>query len=258
MNHKTIFITGAASGIGKATAKLFAANGWYVGLYDVNKKGLLSLRKEIGDGRCCIKVADVTDVKSMIAAMKHFESNTGGRLNVLFACAGVLSMGYHDEIFINNQHFMVDVNLKGILNTIHAGFDLLKRTPDSKIIMMSSAASLAGVAHLAVYSATKAAVSSLAESLNMEFERHGIHVCDVRIPYANTPMLQQEVLAASVTKLGISMDPEDVAKIVLRTTEKNKIHNDGGLLSFHMLKKMPAFIRLPILKLLFLPSRGKK
>ena len=59
--QKTIFITGAASGMGLATARLFAKNGWFIGICDVNKQGLESLESEIGAENCHTSVLDVSD-----------------------------------------------------------------------------------------------------------------------------------------------------------------------------------------------------
>ena len=256
--NKTIFITGAASGIGRETARLFARRGWYTGLYDLNREGLMELQKEIGKDTCCVKQADVTSVQSMKAAMKHFAAKTGGKLDVLFPCAGVLRMGYNEDVPISDQHLIIDINVKGVLNTIHAGLDMLKKTEKSKIIMMSSVSALWGTGHLAIYSATKAAINSLTESLNMELEHYGIFVGDIRVPYVNTPMLEQDVLAASIEKLGIPLDPPHVAELVWKSANKNKIHRGKGMLPFYILLRFPSsFIRW-ILKKLILPSKGKK
>ena len=115
-----------------------------------------------------------------------------------------------------------------------------------------------GTGHLAIYSAAKAAINSLTESLNMELEQYGIFVGDIRVPYVNTPMLEQDVLAASIEKLGISLDPQHVAELVWKSANKNKIHRGKGMLPFYILLRFPSsFIRW-ILKKLILPSKGKK
>lgn len=59
--HKTIFITGAASGMGRATARLFSRNGWFVGIYDLDEQGLAMLAAEIGAENCHVAVLDVTE-----------------------------------------------------------------------------------------------------------------------------------------------------------------------------------------------------
>jgi len=133
---------------------------------------------------------------------------------------------------------------------------LLKNTKQSRIISMSSASSLYGTAHLAVYSATKSAISSLTESLNLELDRYGIFVSDIRAPYVNTPLLEQDVKAPSIEKLGIHLVPEDVAKMVFKASKSGKIHNDTrGMKQLLFLLMLPGFVRNKIIKLLLLPDK---
>ncbi len=251
---KCIFITGAASGIGRATALLFAERGWFVGLYDVNGKGLEALSVEIGKGSCCHAHMDVADLGSVKKAVDHFSKRTGGNMHVLFNNAGIIEMGAHESIPIEKQIRIVDTNLKGLLHCAHAGLPLLKNTENARIINMSSASSLYGTAHMAVYSATKAAVSSLTESLNLEFEKLGIFVCDVRSPFVRTPLLERDVKAPAIDKLGVHLMPEEVARVVWKATQRKRIHNNTrGIMSLLVLLKLPNFIRMKVIKYLLLP-----
>jgi NAD(P)-dependent dehydrogenase (short-subunit alcohol dehydrogenase family) len=252
-NRETIFITGAASGIGRSTALFFARKGWFVGSYDIDEEGLASLGEQMGEGRSCYRKMDVTDLRSVREAVEHFSSFTGGEMHVLFNCAGILRMGPHSKLPSEEQHLIVDVNLKGILNCINASFELLKRTKDARIINMSSASALYGTAELAVYSATKAAVSSLTESLNLEFERYDIYVNDVRAPYVDTPLLQRNVKAGSIEKMGIKLKPEDVAEVVWKASKTRRLHNNTkGVGQLVLMLSLPAFIRRKIMKALIL------
>jgi len=251
--RETIFITGAASGIGRSTALFFAEKGWRVGLYDIDEEGLASLCEEIGRDHSCYRKMDATDLGSVREAVAHFSSFTGGEMHVLFNCAGILRMGPHANLPIEEQHLMVDVNLKGILDCIEASFGLLQQTEGARIINMSSASSLYGTAELAVYSATKAAVSSLTESLNLEFERYGICVNDIRAPYVDTPLLQRHVNARSIEKMGVRLKPEDVSEVVWKASKKKKLHNDTkGVWPLVLMLSLPSFIKRGILKALLL------
>ncbi len=221
----SIFITGAGSGIGRATALFFAARGWFVGLFDVSEAALASLAGEIGPANCCYQCMDVTQPEEVAAAVELFSSRTGGRMDALFNCAGILSMGPHYRIALADQQKIVDVNFKGILNCVHACFDLLKTTPAAHIINMSSASAVYGTPELAVYSATKHAVGGLTEALNIEFEPHDIQVCDVRAPYVQTPLiLDSKVKASSVDRLGIRLRPEHVARVVWQAAHGRRVH----------------------------------
>ncbi|PQP33314.1 short-chain dehydrogenase, partial [Desulfobacteraceae bacterium SEEP-SAG9] len=79
-----IFITGAASGIGRETALFFAKKGWFVGIYDVNEAGLKSLQTEIGDENCYLGVMDVLDLQRVEEEMIAFAAKTDGKMEVLF------------------------------------------------------------------------------------------------------------------------------------------------------------------------------
>lgn len=250
-HRNSIFITGAASGIGRETALLFAERGWFVGLFDVNADALKALHKEIGKERSCFLLMDVTDEQNVESATRHFAAQTGGRMDLLFNNAGIVRMGPNAAIPLLQQKLILDINVGGILNCIWASMELLKNTKGSRIVNMSSASSLTGVPQLAVYAATKAAVGSLTESLNMEFEQYGIFVSDVRAPYVRTPLLDREVKAASIGRLGIHLTPQYVAKVVWKAAHSRTIHNDTkGILQLRLIMTLPAFIRRPIIKFL--------
>ena len=81
---KSIFITGAASGIGKATAISFAEKGWNVGLFDINEEGLKEVANEIGHKKCMYQKLDVTSIQEWKEAEKSFSEYTSGTCNIFF------------------------------------------------------------------------------------------------------------------------------------------------------------------------------
>ena len=91
-----ILITGAASGIGAATARLFHARGWKVGLLDINHAALASLAEELGG--VWHAELDVADAAAVQAALKDFAGEHAGQLRLLFNCAGVLRFGHFESI----------------------------------------------------------------------------------------------------------------------------------------------------------------
>ncbi len=185
--RRSIFITGAASGIGRQTALLFAARGWYVGLADIDAEGLAQLAREIGVDHCRTLALDVTDVPQYRAAIDAFTRSTGGRLDVLFNNAGILRMGCNEDIPLAQQHLTLDINVKGVLNGIYCALPALRATPGAHIVTMCSTSALYGMPELAVYSASKHAVHGLTEALDLELERYGITVSDVMAPYVTHP-----------------------------------------------------------------------
>ena len=132
--QKAIFITGAAKGIGRATALLFAKNDWFVGAYDVDEAGVKDLQKTIGNGHTHTGKLDVTDFEMFKRTVADFEKASGGRMDALFNNAGVLKMGFFEEIPIQETKRQVDINIMGVVNGIYASVPLLEKTPGATIV----------------------------------------------------------------------------------------------------------------------------
>lgn len=255
-----IFITGAASGIGRSTAIKFAREGWFVGLYDLDEDGLKETSAHIienyGERFCVWKKTDVTSAESMRDAFHHFAAATDDRIDVLFNNAGVLFMGPHDTIPVEQQELTIDVNFRGVLNGINEGLPMLLNNSNSRIINMSSASAIFGSGELAVYSATKFAIRGLTEALNVEMEDRKIWVCDIMAPYVSTPMIETEKKSHSLDKMGAAVTPEDVADVVWQAANGKKVHwylKGMGALLF--LEKLPWFIKRPIFKSLLVKKQ---
>jgi NAD(P)-dependent dehydrogenase (short-subunit alcohol dehydrogenase family) len=118
LNPKSIFITGAASGMGLATARLFAERGWFIGGYDVDATGLKHLASELGSYQCITRVLDVTDRNDYRLALDEFAQATDGRLDLLFNNAGIGRAGFFDEQSFDDVMAVINVNLIGVLNGI--------------------------------------------------------------------------------------------------------------------------------------------
>lgn len=222
---KSIFITGAASGIGLETARLFAQNNWFVGISDKNEDGLKSLETEVGIEKCFSMLMDVTDSTEVHKAIEAFTHRTRGRLDVLFNNAGILKFGAFDKVSLEDNLRIVDVNVKGVINCVHSALDFLKKTPGARIITMASVSAVYGIPDLSVYSATKSAVCALTEALDIELERYGIIVSDILAPYVNTPMLTcTDNVAYSVKRMGVKIQPFEVARLVWKAAHGRKLH----------------------------------
>jgi NAD(P)-dependent dehydrogenase (short-subunit alcohol dehydrogenase family) len=185
-DQKTLFVTGAASGMGRATARLFARNGWLVGAYDVDEAGLKSLETEAG---CLVRRLDVTDKADYDAAVAEFGERTGGRLDMLHNNAGIGHSGWFEDVPYEATRRLIDINFVGVVNGIYAALPLLKQTPNSLCFTTSSSSATYGMPRIAIYAATKFAVKGLTEALSIEFERHGVRVADVLPGLIDTPIL---------------------------------------------------------------------
>jgi NAD(P)-dependent dehydrogenase (short-subunit alcohol dehydrogenase family) len=250
---QAICVTGAASGIGRATARLFAARGWYVGLFDVNQAGLAALAAELGPEKSCARPLDVARPADCRDAVAFFSERASGRMDVLFNCAGILRMGRFESLTIEEQLRTIDINLGGVVACTYAAFDLLRRTPGAHVVTMGSASGLYGVPELAVYSATKFAVRGLTEALSLEFERHGITVCDLMPPYVNTPLVTDQTYSAgTVRSLGVHLEPETIAEVVWRAAHGRKLHwiPTASLKVLAFMQRLFPFVNRPAMKYL--------
>lgn len=223
--RKSIFITGAASGMGRETAKLFHQNGWFVGAFDVNETGLATLAQEIGAANCITRRLDVTDRKDYAAAIEAFSQATDGKMDVLFNNAGIGKGGAFVDQPWEDVMAVVNVNLVGVMSGIHLAFPLLKATPNSLCFTTSSSSATYGMAGIAVYSATKHAVKGLTEALAVELKAHGVRAADTLPGAIDTPILPDEAKAAA-PKEGMFrlIPPIEVAKVVWEAYTTDKIH----------------------------------
>lgn len=187
--RKSIFITGAASGIGAETARHFSRKGWFCGLYDINEAGLRSVAAELGADNCHTARLDVTQRAAWAAAIAGFAGATGGKMDILFNNAGIGRHGWFEDIPPEDADLIVDVNVKGVVNGVYAALPLLKATPGARIINTASCAGIVGAPQLAVYSASKWAVRGLTEALDAEFRDLGIKVVSVMPWFVDTPIL---------------------------------------------------------------------
>lgn len=210
---KTIFITGAAHGIGLATAMRFAEQGWFVGLYDINEEALRTLLQSAAFPNACGQVCDVTSAASVEAALAHFASRTEGRMDVLVNNAGVLSAGKFEEIPAAQHEQIIAVNIGGLTRVAQTAFPLLQQTPNSTLVNLCSVSSVHGIPSLAVYSASKFYVNGLTEALHIEWAKYGIRVTSVKPPLVNTAM-GHTVDTNLAGKFRVNMQPEHVAEAV--------------------------------------------
>jgi NAD(P)-dependent dehydrogenase (short-subunit alcohol dehydrogenase family) len=217
MSKPSIFITGAAAGIGRATAELFAGRGWFVGLYDVNEAGVQELRRNLGESNAVAGRLDVTDVAAYERALSQFWDAAGERLDVLFNNAGIVAVDDFDKVPLAKHHAVIDVNFKGVVNGAYAAFLFLKQTPGARMISMSSASAVYGAPNFATYSATKFAVKGLTEALDIEWHRYDITVRDLLPLFVDTPMVQHfETRPKSMDALGLHLRAPDIAATVWR------------------------------------------
>ena len=187
---KSIFITGAGSGMGREGAKLFHANGWRVGVVDRNDDGLATLSDELGSERLWTRTVDVTDKAALDSALADFcAANPGGGLDMMWNNAGIGESGWFEDVPYEAAMRVVEVNFKAVLTGAYGSLPYLKKTPGSLMFSTSSSAGTYGMPRIAVYSSTKHAVKGLTEALSVEWHRHGVRVADVLPGLIDTAIL---------------------------------------------------------------------
>ncbi|WP_197382984.1 SDR family oxidoreductase [Mycolicibacterium mengxianglii] len=215
-NSPSVFITGAAAGIGRATALAFATKGYTVGAYDIDNDGLTSLAEEIRlrHGSVVTGHLDVTDADEMSQRITEFVEFAGGRLDVMINNAGILLAGRFEDVDLGAQHKEIDINTKGVVNGLYAAFPHLRSTPKSVVVNLCSASAIYGQAELATYSATKFFIRGLTEALDIEWSDYGIRVIAMWPLYVQTAMTH-DISTGTTRSLGINLTAQDVAAAIL-------------------------------------------
>lgn len=230
---RSVFISGAARGIGKSTATLLAERGWIVGAYDIAEDFDWASHSNIHTG-----YLDVTDPESWEKALAEFAEATGRGLDqgidVVVNNAGILYGGpFVEEGSFEKDASLVDVNVKGVLFGARAAYPWLKQGSDARLINLASASAIYGTPDMAVYSTTKFAVRGITEALDLEWDEQDITVASVWPLYAQTGMLDG-VETSGTNRLGVRLTPDDVAKSVADVVEAprrkpTKTHHPVGL-----------------------------
>jgi len=216
-----VFITGAASGIGRETARLFAARGWRVGLADRDGAGAESLAAELGGEAARAFACDVTDPDALSGALQAFSGGADGRLDLLVNNAGLLHIGPFEEMPRADHAALIDVNARGVVEALLAAFPML-RNAGGRVVNLASASAAYGTPDFATYSATKMFVRGLSEALDVEWRRHGIRVACVMPSFVATPMIAGRH-SASMARLGVQLRAEQVAEVIWKAAHGRRL-----------------------------------
>ena len=216
---RSILITGASSGIGRATAEHFLAKGWMVGL--LARRGDLLAEIAAGRERAVVLTGDVTDPDGVDAAFDRF-TDTAGRLDVLFNNAGIsYPSTLIDEIPVDVWRSMVDINLTGSFLCARAAFRQMRnQTPQGgRIINNGSISAYAPRPGTVPYTATKHAITGLTRTLALDGRPFDIACGQIDIGNAGTNMttaMQKGVPQANGTlEVEPVMDVQNVGDAVL-------------------------------------------
>ncbi|QKR98431.1 SDR family oxidoreductase [Sphingomonas sp. CL5.1] len=228
---KAIFITGGASGIGRAVALLFSARGWRVGLADIDDGGLAATAAMLPAERTSTYHLDVRDMAGWEEALAAFTTTSGGRLDVLFNNAGIGQGGAFGTIDRAALDRVIDINFRGVAYGARVAYPWLRATPGSCLLNTASASAIYGSAGLALYSATKFAVRGLTEALDGEWAADGIKVRDLLPGFIDTAILSTPIpdtnrtARDAVVDAGLEFTPvETVAQAAWDAVHGDRVH----------------------------------
>lgn len=242
LTGKTAVVTGGNSGIGQAVAKEFVANGATVIITGRDQARLDSVAEEIGAEAI---QADVRDTQALERVFQHVQETHGG-LDILFVNAGIARMGPVEAMTEAVFDEVMDINFKGAYFTIQKALPMMNE--NGSIILNGSVNAVVGFANASVYSASKAAVHSLARTLSAELADRGIRVNTLNIGPVETPLysklgLPQEAVESFagtvLSKLTLKRfgQPEEIAKAAVFLASEDssfvvgsELATDGGML----------------------------
>ena len=218
LQNKVVVITGASSGIGAETARLLSANGAKVVLSARRTERLKTLARQTGGAYFQSDVSSLSDMRALAA----FAEEKFGRIDALFANAGIMPAGNMSELKTDDWVRMVEVNVMGVLNSMAAVLPRFFAQKSGHIIVTSSVAGTRAVPGNAVYSGTKHFVRAMLESFRMECVSEGTNIRTTTIfPGAVQTELLNAVAPSETKRMveefykNVGIQPSAVANAVL-------------------------------------------
>lgn len=184
-------ITGGAAGIGLATARLLRQRGAEVTLWDMDGQ---ALEKAAASLSAHYDVVNVTDADAVAAAMGRIT-----HLDGVIHCAGIMRTGLFINVPVEQHRQVIDVNLNGTIYVAHAALPLLMRSKGA-LVLMASVSGYYGTPEYSTYAASKAAVLSFAQALQIEMEGTGVYVGVVAPHFVNTGLYRDHATQTALSK----------------------------------------------------------
>ena len=240
LNGKTAMITGAGSGIGEATARLFSEKGAKLALLDLNYDAVKAVAESI-EGALFYQV-NVADPEQVGKTVDQASEALGG-VDILVHCAGIGDIEWAKDFDDHVWRKVIDVNLSGSFYMAQAvGKKMIEAGNGGKIICMASQAGIIAIDKHVAYSATKAGIISMVKSLGYEWGQYGIQVNAISPTATETPIIvgywdvgEVHEKAIAATPAGRFCKPEEIAcaAFFLATDAANMITGanlvvDGG------------------------------
>ena len=212
-NQKKIWITGASSGIGKALAEKFAAEGWKVAA-SARRKEILDKMSE--NENIFSYPLDVTSQNQIKNSFEKIIKDFNG-LNLCVFSSGTYDPKLEQEINIEQNKFVMETNFFGVLNCIKAVESYFKNKKDGHISIVSSIAAYRGLPNSSGYGPSKAALTNLTESLYFDFKKYNVRISLVSPGFIKTPLTDKNEFPMPFIK-----SPEFAAEKMFNGLTKSK------------------------------------
>lgn len=227
-----VFITGGASGLGRALAERYAREGWRVCIGDLDAERcaetLAAVRQHAPHGHAL--ACDVTREEDLQAAADWLQQHWGG-VDVVINNAGVAQMGGIGEATLADWQWIVDINLLGVVRGCKVFAPMLRAQGGGQLVNIASMAGLIYMPHAGAYNATKAAVVALSETLQLELAADHIGVTVVCPAFFRTTLAQNmrasnpqlEALTKRLVERA-RIGPEEIAQQVFDGVARRDTH----------------------------------
>jgi NAD(P)-dependent dehydrogenase (short-subunit alcohol dehydrogenase family) len=239
LEDRIALVTGAAAGIGRAIAETFAREGAHVAVADIDGAAAKEVAASIvkANGAAVAHEVDVTDTRQVKAMMAEIGAKHG-RLDVLVNNAGVGERSDFRHISDEAWNRVWKTNLDGTVRCAREAFDLLKASGNASVINLSSIMASKHTRQMAVYSATKGAVSALSRSLAVEYAPYGIRVNTLLPGYVETALIGRYISNPMIAKALLTQTPlrrfgtpQDIANAALFLASDEAAYITGASLN---------------------------
>ena len=226
LQHKTVVITGGASGIGEALVRTFAQARARVYLIDTNSNQAEQVVESIGSEKVKFLHCDISKHEDFHKLATKIEGEHP--VDILINNAGIAHVGSLEKTDVDDLNRLYEVNIKGVYNGMHAFILHMKQRKKGVILNMASIASSVGISDRFAYSMTKGAVLTMTYSVAKDYVEHGIRCNSISPARVHTPFVdgfirenypeKQEQMFAQLSKtqpIGRMASPEEIAKFAL-------------------------------------------
>lgn len=216
---KTVFLTGASSGIGEALAIALAKKGAILGLLARREELLVDIaaKCEAAGGKARYFACDVVDSDAVHAAAAKFREEFG-HIDIMIANAGIAGKGEETRDFVPSAvKEVIDTNLMGAVNAIHAVLPQMLERGSGQLVAVSSLAGFRGLPKSAAYSSSKAAMTAFFESVRLDVASRGVAVTIIQPGFIRTPLT-----AGRENKMPFVMMLDDAIPYFIRAIENKK------------------------------------